>query len=228
IVETGEDRSYQPLWKIYSPNGLSVGSSSERWGYTHSSRLKSIPGYIADIQYEADGQTRQITYANGVTTRFSYSPTRRWLTQMVTTRPNGSKLLDNSYTRDKLGRITAINGLDASDSWTYAYDHRDWLKSATNAGTASLNETFGYDMNGNLLTRSRLSGAFTYPAQNTGARPHAPVALGARNFTYDANGNMTSDGQRTLAWDAANRLSRVTIPSGAVVDLAYGPDGRGL
>jgi RHS repeat-associated protein len=32
----------------------------------------------------------------------------------------------------------------------------------------------------------------------------------AQSLTYDANGNMTSDGSRTYAWDAENRLIKIT------------------
>ena len=32
----------------------------------------------------------------------------------------------------------------------------------------------------------------------------------SRSFTYDANGNLLTDGQRTLTWDAKNRLKTVT------------------
>ncbi|MFS8146813.1 hypothetical protein [Rhizobium sp. BR 249] len=57
--------------------------------------------------------------------------------------------------------------------------------------------------NGNLLSRTR---------------------IGAKTISYDANGNMLSDGTRALSWDASNRLSTVT-QNGATVTLAYGPDG---
>jgi RHS repeat-associated protein len=33
----------------------------------------------------------------------------------------------------------------------------------------------------------------------------------SKTFTYDANGNMTGDGARTLEWDVRNRLAAVTI-----------------
>ncbi|MER8409668.1 Tox-REase-5 domain-containing protein, partial [Mesorhizobium sp. M1307] len=47
---------------------------------------------------------------------------------------------------------------------------------------------------------------------------------GAKTLTYDANGNMTADGTRTLAWDEANRLKTVTQAANTV-SLSYGPDG---
>lgn len=39
------------------------------------------------VDYEADGQTKEIRYANGVVIRFTYSPERRWLTRIETLAP---------------------------------------------------------------------------------------------------------------------------------------------
>ena len=58
------------------------------------------------------------------------------------------------------------------------------------------------------------------------ARPHAPLTLGANAITYDANGNMTADGSKTLSWDEANRLGQVINAASATIDFAYGPDGK--
>jgi RHS repeat-associated protein len=219
-----EDRSHKPVRMSDGPYVVNVGDAANPWTYTVNGDLQSIPGYVTAIEYEADGQTKRIDYANGVYTTFEYSPTRRWLTRVITTRPNGVKLIDNSYTRDAAGRITAIDSPYAAEDWTYAYNNLDWLLTATNAGNAALTESFTYSTTGNLLTRTRLTGAFTYPA-GAGVRPHAPLTLGPRTFTYDSNGNTTYDGQRALVWDQANRLAKVTMGQGLVVDYAYGPDG---
>ncbi len=99
-----------------------------------------------------------------------------------------------------MGKIIAISGLSAADSWAYGYDGFDRLKQATNLGNAALSESFNYTPNGNLLTRSRLASAFTYPAGGQ-PRPHAPNALGAASISYDGNGNMAGDGARVLQWE---------------------------
>ena len=88
---------------------------------------------------------------------------------------------------------------------------------------STLDETFTHQANGNLVSRTRLTGTFTYPAA-TAARPHAPTHLNGAAISYDGNGNMTSDGSRTLVWDEANRLKQVTA-GGIVTAFAYGPDG---
>jgi YD repeat-containing protein len=174
---------------------------------------------IRDQTYEPDGQTKTITYANGVSTTFSFSPARRWLTRIVTRVANGVPILDSAYTRDNAGRILAINGFNARDDWTYAYDDLDRLVSATNLGDPALSETFTYAANDNMLSRSRNPGGtnvapgmppylYDYPP-GTAARPHAPTTVAGRAFTYDANGNMLSDGIRTYIWSNDNRLALV-------------------
>ncbi|PDT00522.1 hypothetical protein CO666_29945, partial [Rhizobium chutanense] len=205
----------------YAPANIVVGKRTLPWLYNDADLLSRIPGLIDSTSYEADGQTKLITYINGVTTSFSYSPTRRWLDR-VTTAKGTTVLMDNQYSRDKLGRIKTITGLTANDNWTYTYDDLSRLTGADNGGDNTLDETYSYDSNHNLLSRTRV-GTYTYPAA-TAVRPHAATQIGTKTIGYDANGNMLSDGTRTLTWDASNRLSTVT-QNGATVTLAYGPDG---
>jgi hypothetical protein len=65
----------------------------------------------------------------------------------------------------------------------------------------------------------------TTPAA-TAPRPHAPTSIGTKSLTYDANGNMLTDGSRVMTWDGANRLASGTISaSGYSLAMGYGPDG---
>ncbi|TPM32938.1 RHS repeat protein [Mesorhizobium sp. B2-3-4] len=214
--------SGQPLVTQYLPVQLDFGTFGAYLQYNASGKLYSAPGFITSTLYEADGQTKEITYANGVKTAFTYSQTRRWVTR-VTTSKGATVLLDDQYARDNLGRITGTTGLTAADSWTYGYDNADRLTTSTNLGDTTLSETFVYAANDNMLSRSRVAGTYTYPAA-TSPRPHAPTSVGANAMAYDANGNLTSDGSRTLSWDEANRLKTVTRASNTV-NLTYGPDG---
>ncbi len=219
---TGRDASGQTVWTQYLPGPLDIGSSTNRWLYSAANALTAIPDTIVSTLREADGQTKEITYANGVKTTFTYSPTRRWLNR-VTTSKGATVLMDSQYTRDALGRITAIAGLTPAESWSYGYDSLDRLLSADNLGDNSLDETFVYAANDNMLSRSRVAGAYVYPAP-TAPRPHTPLTVGALALSYDANGNMVADGSRALVWDEANRLKQVTLASNTV-NLFYGPDG---
>ncbi|CDX21286.1 conserved hypothetical protein [Mesorhizobium plurifarium] len=219
---TTRDASGQPIATQYLPVQLDFGTVAAPLQYTAGNKLASASGFITSTIYEADGQTREINYANGVKTAFTYSPTRRWVTR-VTTSKGATVLLDDQYARDTLGRITGTTGLTASDSWTYGYDNADRLTSSDNLGDNTLDESFVYAANDNLTSRTRVAGTYTYPAA-TAPRPHAPTSVGANAMAYDANGNLTSDGSRTLTWDEANRLKTVSLASNTV-NLSYGPDG---
>jgi RHS repeat-associated protein len=51
------------------------------------------------------------------------------------------------------------------------------------------------------------------------------TSAGAASLTYDANGNLTSDGTRTYAYDSENRLVSSTS-GGVTTSLSYDPLGR--
>jgi YD repeat-containing protein len=46
-----------------------------------------------------------------------------------------------------------------------------------------------------------------------------------QRLTYDANGNLVSDGERNYAWDAENRLVGITYPNEADKSTEFTYDG---
>ncbi len=66
------------------------------------------------------------------------------------------------------------------------------------------------DASGNSTTHS-------YDVDQTGA---------SKTFTFDANGNMTSDGMRTFEWDARNQLLAVRNGATPVAEFAYNGAGQ--
>jgi RHS repeat-associated protein len=206
-------------------DGDQIGGSGNEWGHDDAGRLKSIPGHVTSLVYNARGQVTVATYVNGVTTTNTYDDQRGWLTRVVTAKGT-TTLQDVALTRDAAGRISGITRAGAAaDSWSYGYDTLDRLLSASNAGSAALSSTFTYDAGHNMASNS-LVGAYVYPTQGTGvARPHAATAAGGIALTYDAAGNLvTRNGgatgrSYTLGWSAENKLSQMTV--GALV-YSYG------
>ena len=225
MIHHGVDAGQYLTMKTYS-DGDSVGSASTPWLHDEAGRLKSIPGHITSLTYNARGQVTQAVYANGVTTTNTYNDARGWLLR-VETRKGLTTLQDIVFTRGPTGRINAtVNSAVAgsADSWTYTYDDLDRLLSATNAGNPALTQAFSYDAAHNMVSNS-LVGGYVYPTQGAGSiRPHAATSAGPYALTYDAAGNQLSKTgagiAHILAWDAENKLDRVTI--GAVVtDYVY-------
>jgi YD repeat-containing protein len=51
--------------------------------------------------------------------------------------------------------------------------------------------------------------------------------LSGQALTYDADGNLLSDGTRNYAWDAENRLVAITYPGSPGEETSFAYDGLG-
>ncbi len=204
-------------------------SSSGAYGYNAAGQQVSLAGSITGTTYNAEGTVLTISYANGVSTTYTYSPTRSWLNS-VSTLKGATPIQSYTYTRDFAGRITAIDGNRADEDWSYGYDTLDRLLSATNTGAPALSQSFSYDLGGKLTSNSSV-GTYAYPTQgSTAFQPHAVSTAGSWSFSYDLNGNQTARlvagvADRTIGYDNDNRPSTVTL-GGATVTYLYGPDGE--
>jgi RHS repeat-associated protein len=108
---------------------------------------------------------------------------------------------------DALGRVTSFSGF-------------------TSASTSE-NQTFTYDANGNRLSAATNGTVQTY-TYASGTNRLASVAQGGQNVstnTFDAAGNMVSDGSRTFAYDARGRMVQSVV---GTLTTNYQYNGHGL
>ncbi|MEK7639128.1 MAG: DNRLRE domain-containing protein [Patescibacteria group bacterium] len=132
-----------------------------------------------------------------------------------------------TYTYDSLGNLTKI--VDASDTTsattTYTYDPLSRLTSATTTLASSIpySRSYTYNPLGNFLTKSD-QGTYTYTEVDY-ANPHAVTTIGGLFFGYDNNGNLTSEGTGTYAWDYRNRLTQ-SVEGGDTVSYQYDHAGQ--
>ncbi|HEY4233761.1 MAG TPA: RHS repeat-associated core domain-containing protein, partial [Lacipirellulaceae bacterium] len=127
---------------------------------------------------------------------------------------------------DRLASVTDADG----NMTTYAYDGNGNLTSTTYAdGTV---ESVAYDPIGNVISsidRKGQATGYTYDA--AGNVLTESFADGSHiAFTYDAHENLTSatdsTGTTTLAYDANDRLTKITYPSGRFLEYSYDTAGR--
>ena len=88
------------------------------------------------------------------------------------------------------------------------------------------NLTYAYDADGRVSTKGGSLAAVTLPAGVTGNTFNAASEMTAFNGTalsYDANGNLFSDGTNTYSWDARNHLTAIAGP----VDASFVYDAFG-
>lgn len=131
----------------------------------------------------------------------------------------------------------SLTGTTISTDWTYGSNAEDRrLSSVTNTGfTAGQFTTFQLtSLPGGVLTGSSQTSdqPISYPPIQALTATYNDLnqltLLNAQSLTYDANGNLTSDGQRSFAWDAENRLVAITYAAqpGKKTEFAYDGIGR--
>jgi RHS repeat-associated protein len=114
----------------------------------------------------------------------------------------------------------------------YGYDNASELTGLTytqSNGNTLGNLAYGYDADGRITSKS---GTFATDVLPTATTQPATFDLNDRKtsfngqaLSYDANGNLTSDGTNTYTWNARNQLTQVS--QGGVAQLSYTYDALG-
>ncbi len=203
---------------IYPANMLKINYKYNALGAVESiDRGATGTDYVvSDFDYSPMGQVESITYANGVTVTNTYDPAEAYrLTNKTATGTYNSttgSVQDLTYTYDSVGNITGI--VDSSitptnKTLTYTYDDLNRLLTAASSGLSAgdYSESYTYDEVGNMTYKSDV-GTMTYTGTGSGGtNPHAVTSVNGTAYTYDDNGNLTSNGAHTYSWDKRNRLS---------------------
>jgi RHS repeat-associated protein len=138
---------------------------------------------------------------------------------------SGSPIFSNTFTRDKLGRITqkveTIGGITSTYDYTY---HTAGQLNGLSKNSVSV-EAYGYDDNGNR-TSTTLAGILTSATYDNQDRL---LSFGPTTFLYSGAGDLqskTTSGQTTTyQYDQLGNLLSVTPPVGSTI--SYVIDGRG-
>ena len=157
-------------------------------------------------------------------------------TGRVKTVKNGSGTWEYAY--DAWGNVSKATENGSADSHTYTYDAQGQLTREYDPDK-KLYLGYQYDAGGNLTeVRSYPAGAEggpegtgtvlkTFAYDSTWKDQLASVTMDGktRNFTYDANGNLLSDGKYTYSWTKGSLLEKVT---GSGLEATYTYDASGI
>ncbi|MBL0125100.1 MAG: RHS repeat protein [Betaproteobacteria bacterium] len=126
-----------------------------------------------------------------------------------------------------LQKLTA-NVVDPAKSTTYGYDSLDRLTVVTpNAGNTNPARGFSYDGVGNRLT-STVAGSLTNYGYGTSShRLNNLTGSIAKSYSYDSDGNRTTDGSSTWSYGGNNRPTSITIPGTTPVVVQAGINALG-
>jgi RHS repeat-associated protein len=177
--------------------------------------------------YDANGNRIQITHPDLIKFNYGYDGLDR-LTSIGEN--GGSYLISQYYNADALLKDISTTG---NAKTTPGYDNASRL-SAINyqfAGTANnLTLGFAYNPASQMVVKSNSNPLYYYSELGSKAGTYLPNGLNqytnvnGKIFTYDLNGNLTSDGDTTYTYDVENRLIKAVGKNNA--NLSYDPNGR--
>ena len=192
--------------------------------YDNLDRLTSevTPQGTVSYAYDANGRQTSMTVTGQTPVTYTYDDAGR-LTQITQGTATATMAYDNANRRTSL---TLSNGVAIN----YDYDAASQLTSLTylrNAATLGT-LTYAYD---NAGQRIKVGGSYArtgLPAAEAGKvynDNNQITQRGGATLTYDANGNLTSDGTNTYVWNARNQLASISGP-GLLASFQYDAFGR--
>lgn len=194
---------------------------------------------------DADGRITQEVVGNGLLTRREYDPASGHLLEIKTggagIGSTDNDIQDVGYTYDAANNVQYRWDYNIHVNTDYAYDALDRLTTAhsTHPSIAVANHvrSYGYDSAGNLDQHNdnSVGVAYNYQALNlssadgywTTTRKRLTNVSNVGNVVYDANGNVTQSGNRSLTWDAANYPLSISDGSNTAL-YTYGPSRQRL
>ncbi|WP_179957848.1 FG-GAP-like repeat-containing protein [Exilibacterium tricleocarpae] len=202
------------------------------YGYLNAVVDAVISGGQPKTQYyivqsmDLRGNVTEYMSGNGITRTASYDPAGGRLIGLKADRLLGGNVQDHTYSWDDIGNL--INRHDQSGAKnvneSFQYDGLNRLTRSQVAGQAA--KTVSYNSLGNIVFKTGV-GAYTYGAGSAG--PHAVTSTGdGVGYSYDANGNMTSDsavgdfGGRTITYTTFDKPATIS-KGGHTTAFTYGP-----
>jgi RHS repeat-associated protein len=197
-------------------------SGSITYTYDNFDRMlsKTTPQGTITYTYDAAGRKTSMTVAGQSSVNYTYDNANR-LTQIS----QGTNTVSFAYdTASRVISVSRSNGIVIE----YGYDAASNPISVTFKKDTTVlgNLTYEYDADGKraktggTFARTGLPQSLTSTTYNAGNQQQ-----GAANFTYDNNGNLTSDGNNTYTWNARNQLASMSGP-GMTANFQYDASGN--
>lgn len=202
-----------------------------QYQYTATGYLKAIANAVSGKVYwqagngttntnalTAQGQIAQETYGNGVVSTLSHDDPMSRITEI------SNSVQNLNYAWDSLGNLSertdGSHGLDES----FSYDKLNRLTGSTlTNGSGASSTTYGYDALGNITYKSD-TGTYTYGGT---AGPHAVTSITGSlpgTYQYDADGNMANRNGTVINWNSDNLPTNIVQDANNSSTFSYAPD----
>ena len=230
--------SYTYTWQYSATTGLlntltyPVGGSGQslelQYGYAYGvltsitdvSDSPNVTVWQADAENPAE-QITQETLGNGLQTNRAYDAVTGWLSSVQSGPGGGATIQNLSFLYDEVGNVTqrqdGIYGL----SENIYYDNDNRLSYSTLGGTQNL--SMGYDAMGDITNKSTVSNNATWTYDSVHLHQVREAGSASYEYSYDANGNMTSWAGEPITWSSYNYPTKITDTADTFT-FSYAPD----
>ncbi len=190
--------------------------------------------YYKVLAMDARGNVSREMLGNGHTTAHSYDPATGRLTRTEADLLSGlNTLQDIAYDWDTLGNLTRRHNRSGNKNIeeTFLYDGLNGLTQTQVTGGERTEVT--YDAFGNIKTKNTYDssnalnagasvGTYSYGAGTAGDHAVTGTTIGARTYSYDNNGNMTSGGGRSITYSTFDKPLSIS-KGNHTTSFQYGP-----
>jgi RHS repeat-associated protein len=183
---------------------------------------------ITSLHYNAFGDALSSSLYNGLAESWTYDARGR--VQTYAAGSSYSFSVTNSSNQDGYsGNGSVLNAKDSfNGTWSYTYD--DFNRVSTSSCTATCPNgqsaqafTYQYDRYGNRWNQTATAGGGPQPQLTFNGPGNVPNNH-IDGQSYDAAGNLLSDGNHSYTYDAENRL--IQVDSGSTGTYTYDAEGR--
>jgi RHS repeat-associated protein len=222
-----DNRGLQTLATFDYLNGEGVALGYDGFGRLISQGANQRGLYrLLSQSYDVNGNRVSLTHSDGQRFEYRYNASNR-MNGVVQGSDfglialyfdnRGQRLLADrrltytAYIHDGIGRLTN-------------------LRDAFIADTGNITRSYAYNPASRIANRTASNDAYAFTGDVNLSRTYSTNGLnqyqtaGPATFTYDANGNLTSDGANVYTYDVENRL--VTVSGARTASLIYDPLGR--
>ncbi|MCP4503212.1 MAG: hypothetical protein GY822_25020 [Deltaproteobacteria bacterium] len=229
VFETRYDNVDRLIAEVF-PGGFEIGYTLDGMG-----RFTSVPGFVDDIQHNANGMVESFSMANGLTQSYSFGE-RNQVSSMRVQSANDDVVIDHLYQTDRAGNLREIEDhvvLDGvpSRNAIFSIDGLNRLiTTQLDAGTADA-ETISIDYDDMDRITAKTSsdedspghvGSYDYDD----AGPKAVTLAGDTSWTYDDGGFAATRGDHAFEWTAWGMVSSIEDVSGEVWNYFYNAGGE--
>lgn len=224
-----DNRNLQIYARFDGHSGEGVATSYDGFGRMASSTI-IMDGASRTLTYDYDpnGNRRKVVHPDGAFFLTTYDKSDR----ATLIQENGSAGL-RTYSYNQRGLVDGESDAGGAVSTSFGYDNVGRVNSVgRNLGGSSADVSYGFTFNpANQIVQKDISNdTYAFAGRYNVNRGYAVnglnqyVSAGSAAFTYDPNGNLTSDGANSYIYDSENRL--VSVSGSRSASLRYDPLGR--